>query len=51
VAEALDMLSITLDTPDKLAGLPMAYEAFRIHKRPYVAWLSKSLLTNSPPMG
>jgi len=50
MADVLDMPSITLDRPEKLAGLSMAYEAFRIHKRPYVAWLSKSLLTNSPVM-
>lgn len=50
MADALDMQSFTLDRPEKLAGLPMAYEALRIHKRPYVAWLSRSLLTNTPVM-
>ncbi len=50
VAEALELPSITLDRREKLAGLPKAYQALRIHKRPYIAWLSKSLLTNTPPM-
>lgn len=50
LADALELPSITLDRREKLAGLPQAYEAFRIHKRPYIAWLSKSLLTDSPPI-
>jgi sulfopyruvate decarboxylase subunit alpha len=50
VADALELPSITLDRKEKLAQLPRAYEAFRIHKRPYIAWLSKSLLTDTVPM-
>src|SRR5690606_13764710 len=44
VADALEMPSITIDHEEKLDALPKAYEALRIHKRPYVAWLTKSLL-------
>jgi sulfopyruvate decarboxylase subunit alpha len=50
LADALELPSITLDRPEKLEGLPKAYEALRIHKRPYIAWLTKSLLTGAVPM-
>lgn len=50
VAEALELPSLTIDRREKLEGLPTAIEALRIHKRPYIAWLSKALLTNTPPM-
>lgn len=50
IADALELPSITLDREERLDGVPKAYEALRIHKRPYVAWLTKSLLTGSVPM-
>jgi sulfopyruvate decarboxylase TPP-binding subunit len=50
VAEALDMLSIVIDTRDKISQIPQAYESLRLHKRPCVAWIPKNLLTGTPSM-
>jgi sulfopyruvate decarboxylase subunit alpha len=50
IADALELPSITLDRREKIAQLPRAYEALRINKRPYIAWLDKSMLTDTIPM-
>lgn len=44
VARALDLPGMVIDRPEKIALLPKAYTASRLHKRPWIAWISKSLL-------
>lgn len=48
VADAIGLMSIVLDRREKLAQLGRAYESLRLHKRPCVAWVTKSLLDGTP---
>ena len=43
--ETLQIPYVIIDTPAKISLIPPAYKASRLHKRPYIAWLTKSLLT------
>lgn len=43
----LDYPSVVIDRVEKIELIPHAFRASRLHKRPLVAWLTKSLLTAS----
>ncbi|HET7571662.1 MAG TPA: hypothetical protein VFJ77_03225 [Gaiellaceae bacterium] len=47
VADAIGLMSIVLDRREKLSQLGRAYESLRLHKRPCVAWITKSLLDDT----
>ncbi len=47
LADTLGFPYVIIDRPEKVELIPHAFEASRLHKRPYIAWLTKSLLTGA----
>jgi sulfopyruvate decarboxylase TPP-binding subunit len=49
LVETLDYPSLLIDRPERIDLIPEAYAASRLHKRPYVVWLTKSLVQARTP--
>jgi sulfopyruvate decarboxylase subunit alpha len=49
LVRTLDYPSLVVDRPERIDLIPDAYAASRLHKRPYVVWLTKALLQDRTP--
>jgi sulfopyruvate decarboxylase subunit alpha len=47
LVDALGYPSVIVDRPERIELIPPAFEASRLHKRPYVVWLAKSLILDT----